>query len=238
MRGMFALFLCVGIAAATSARAEDRIGDTITAKNQVTAKLGVILRPLATGDGVSASETVRTGPSSAAVLRFLDNTNLNIGASSTVLLDSFVYNPDSSTKTAVLNLTKGAMRFVTGKSDPANFVIKTQVATLGIRGTDFVVLNNGDSTSSVVVNRGLVSVCPHDRAKFDETCQDGYQLDVKHNATTIGANGKNSGPQTLPAATVAQLLNALDSGTNLKLGNLVIGVPQIFPTTPRSSSPH
>jgi hypothetical protein len=52
-----------------------------------------------------------------------------------VRLDKFVYDPNKATGTVVVNVTRGAYRFVTGVQDSRNYTIKTPYATLGVRGT-------------------------------------------------------------------------------------------------------
>jgi hypothetical protein len=106
--------LAIGLVAA-NANAADEIGEAATATNEVTGTLGDLVRTIGAGDPVSGSEVVSTGVNSATLLKFLDDSNLNIGASSTVVLDRFVYDPNGSADSAVINLTKGAMRFVTGR---------------------------------------------------------------------------------------------------------------------------
>jgi FecR protein len=91
--------------------------------------------PLQTGSSVYANETVHTGQSGVAELRFVDETKLSVGPTSTVRLDKFVYDPSKSGGKVVINASRGAYRFVTGVQDPRNYEIKTPYATLGVRGT-------------------------------------------------------------------------------------------------------
>ena len=91
--------------------------------------------PLQTGSSLYANETVRTGQSGVAELRFADETKLSVGPTSIVRLDKFVYDPSKSGGKVVINASRGAYRFVTGVQDPRNYEIKTPYATLGVRGT-------------------------------------------------------------------------------------------------------
>jgi len=67
-------------------------------------------------------------------LGFVDNTNLQVGPSSSVRLDKFVYDPNKGTKSIVIDATKGAFRFSTGAQGTGNVQVKTPHGTLGIRG--------------------------------------------------------------------------------------------------------
>ena len=91
--------------------------------------------PLQSGSSLYANETVRTGQSGVAELRFADETKLSVGPTSTVRLDKFVYDPSKGGGKVVINASRGAYRFVTGVQDPRNYEIKTPYATLGVRGT-------------------------------------------------------------------------------------------------------
>ncbi len=239
------LGLVVSLGLSTSEAAE-LIGQATTAKNEVTGTLDQIQRAIGTGDSVSANEQVKTGVNSATAITFLDNTNLTIGASSTIVLDRFVYDPNRGADDAVINLTKGAFRFVTGKSDPKKFTIKTQVATLGILGTDFVVLCDGSNCCGVVVAKGIVTVCPRSELPPQCTksrdgdgkicgCPEAYDLDRKLNATVVGANGKNTGQKSIPQSYVAALIGNVAAGRGLTLASIEKGfgspnwVPISFP---------
>src|SRR5262249_35061045 len=101
------------IASRTVARPRT-VGQATSANDAVTGVIGALEQALTTGDKVSGNETVKTGIKSAALLQFLDNSKLNIGASSTVLLDRFVYNSDASARNGIVKLTSGALRFASG----------------------------------------------------------------------------------------------------------------------------
>lgn len=229
----FAAALASGLVV-TPASAAELIGQATEARKDVTGTLDALVRSITTGDGVSANEIVATGEGSATLITFLDDSSLNIGASSTVVLDSFVYNPEGSADKAVLNLTKGAFRFVTGRSDPSKFVIQTQVATLGIRGTDFVVLCDGAERCGVVVAKGLVKICPRPDLPVD--CDEAFSLDRKRNAAIIGPNGETTGAKSIPSGLVTALIEAVAAGADGLTPTLIaLGFDQRreLPTTPR-----
>ena len=217
----------------------ERIGAATEAKNDVTGTLDELERSINAGDGVSANEILKTGTGSVAVITFLDDTSLNVGASSTIVLDRFVYNPEGSADDAVLNLTKGAFRFVTGKSDPSKFVIRTQVATLGIRGTDFVVICDGINRCGVVVAKGLVKVCPRPDRPVD--CDVAFQLDQKKNAAIIGPDGETSGAKSVSRSLVQGIIAAVAAGKDVSPTLIATGFNQVRPpvrtSPPRNGTP-
>ena len=115
----------------TASNAQSRIGSTKSVKPDAT---GSVAGTLSAGSGVHANETVKTGSAGQAGLGFVDNTNLQVGPSSSVRLDKFVYDPNKGTKSIVIDATKGAFRFSTGAQGKGDVQVKTPHGTLGIRG--------------------------------------------------------------------------------------------------------
>ena len=115
----------------TTANAQGIIGNANSVKTQAE---GSIAGPLSGGSDVHASETVRTGSSGQADLRFIDHTNLSVGPSSTVRLDKFVYDPKKGSGSVAIDATKGAFRFVTGSQNKSDYKVKTPLGTIGMRG--------------------------------------------------------------------------------------------------------
>lgn len=91
-------------------------------------------RTLQGGGSVYSKETVRTGQTGAAAMRFHDSSNLSVGPKSSVTLDKFVYDPTKSTGSAVIRATRGSFRFISGSQRGGSYRIKTPYGTLGIRG--------------------------------------------------------------------------------------------------------
>ena len=107
-------------------------------------------------------DEVRTGQGRLAV-EFIDSTVLKLTEHSKVIIDNYIFDPDPSKSKMALKMASGTARFITGKLgkiDTKNITIRTQSATIGIRGTDFtttvdelgrsliILLPNEDGTSS------------------------------------------------------------------------------------------
>ena len=156
--------LAVALLGAAPASAEERIGNTALARNQVSQVSAAKTAPINQGDDVFADENVKTGQDSSARFVFSDQTNLAIGPISTVKLDRFVFKGDTSYAKAAVNFTAGAFRFTTGGSDKGAYQLKTSTATIGVRGTVFDVRIEGGVTTLTLVE-GAIAVCP--RSKYD-----------------------------------------------------------------------
>jgi hypothetical protein len=228
---MHRLIVCAALLVPAAANAAV-IGETSTAKNEVTGQLASILRDLRAGDPVSADELVSTGSASATVLRFLDNSTLNIGASSSVTLDRFVFNPDRTAQNVVINLARGAMRFATGNSDARNFTLRTPVATLGIRGTRVILICDGSDRCVFVLDKGKALVCPHPLPTSQEPCPDGYEIDEVSNFTFVGPDGTNSGPQKVSRSVVDAANNAIAEGRFINLADIGKNLPKFGENVP------
>ena len=153
---MFALCL---VASGVPARAQQNIGATAEAHNNVSRELSGTAGPLKAGDDVFRNELVRTGEDSTAKLIFLDSTNLAIGPIARVTLDQFVYAGETNGQKMAVNLAKGIFRFTTGKLDKNAYIISTPNAAIGVRGTvlDFSVES---AQSRVTLVEGQALVCP------------------------------------------------------------------------------
>ncbi|MDP6953232.1 MAG: FecR domain-containing protein [Alphaproteobacteria bacterium] len=121
---------------------------------------GAARSELSLGAGVVSDELIETLATAAARLQFLDDGDLRIGANSSVLLDSLVYDPDQGAGELVLELAVGAARFVSGDMPDEGFELRTPVALVGIRGTDFAVLVEPNGRTIVAVFDGVVVVTP------------------------------------------------------------------------------
>jgi hypothetical protein len=152
-----------GLLGATAGSAAETIGKTAVSRN-IVEQVATTPAAIQVGDNVFANENVRTGEASAAKFVFSDETNLALGATSTVKLDRFVYKGQSSYLKAAVNFTAGAFRFTTGGSEKGAYQLKTTTATIGVRGTVFDVLVAGGETTITLVE-GAVDICP--RKEFD-----------------------------------------------------------------------
>ncbi|HSI42027.1 MAG TPA: FecR family protein [Xanthobacteraceae bacterium] len=222
------------VASLVAPAAAQQIGQTVSVQNQVTGEINSVVRRLGPGDNVNSRERVSTATASTTLLRFLDQTQLNVGAASTVVLDRFVYNPDGGARDAVINITKGAMRFVTGNSNPENFTIRTQVATIGIRGTDFVTICNGSFRCAVVVNKGIVGICPGQLDRFSTSCPGYCEVNEVDNFSLI-ERALRCNVSQVSKTTVMQAIQAVAAGRVIDLA--VLGTPPGTPPIRIGSGP-
>ena len=127
-RNFIPALLLAGLALqATATNAQEAIGKATSVKPQAEGTHSGGTRTLSGGTDVYSKETVRTGDSGQADLRFLDNSNLNVGPKSNVRLDKFVYDPNKSAGAVAIQATRGSFRFVTGSQGGGSYQIKNSV---------------------------------------------------------------------------------------------------------------
>jgi hypothetical protein len=157
--GIAAVVLC-----ASTALADPQIGSVV--QRHFNGATGTRVT-VASGDDlifnrdVFAGETVRTPSSASTVIRFADKTQIQVGANSTVVLDKFVYDPNSGTGDAAIKFGTGVFRFITGDIKNKDAIrLTTPTTSLTIRGTKFILAVAADGSTAIGVLDGAVDVTP------------------------------------------------------------------------------
>ena len=104
---------------------------------------GQAVLPATVNQRLEEGATVHTGTNGQAMLRFDDGQLVAMSANSTFKIDTFRFDTAKPEQGNVaISLLKGALRLVTGlvgQRTPSKFALNTPTATIGIRGTDFMV---------------------------------------------------------------------------------------------------
>ncbi|HJS04719.1 MAG TPA: FecR domain-containing protein [Variovorax sp.] len=101
-----------------------------------------VSRPAQAGDPIAPIERLQTEADSAASLVLRDGTMMVVGPSSRIDLKQFHFDSTTRDGGLLVSLLRGSLRMVTGligKAHPDAVRVETQTATIGIRGTDFIV---------------------------------------------------------------------------------------------------
>ncbi len=126
----------------------------------------------AKGTGLEMMDTVRTTQGKVG-LTFADNTKVDITENSKLVIDDFVYDPNSkkSGKLAV-NVALGTVRYASGqiaKNSPQAVSINTPTATVAVRGTDFTATVDELGRSTFI----LLPSCPKGWLDIEKDCKTG-----------------------------------------------------------------
>ena len=98
-------------------------------------------RPHKVGEAVGSANRIETEADSGASVVLRDGTVLVLGPSSSLDLKQFSFNATTQEGGMFVSLVRGSLRMITGLlgKTPESVRIETQTATIGIRGTDFIV---------------------------------------------------------------------------------------------------
>ena len=203
------LATAVVLFALQSAASGAQIGTASATKNQVDGVVGGNKRQLSAGSEIYSNELIRTGTASVGDFVFLDSTKLSVGPISEVRLDKFVYNPGGSNSSVVVNVTRGAFRFISGSLPSRAYAINTPYGTIGIRGSILevrVIPCTGQPQCGLtvkVVSGGAWVTTPSGQV---------INLDV-NTMVTVSPDGVVTGP--VPAPTTILEFASLDEGTTV-----------------------
>jgi len=96
--------------------------------------------PVKVGDTVEPGDVIRTKSLSKAQITFIDNSILTLSQEARVAIEEFKFEPDQGKRWAVLEIFQGLALAVVNqilKAEEPDFIIKTQTAIVGVRGTEF-----------------------------------------------------------------------------------------------------
>lgn len=101
------------------------------------------VRELRTGDSLFNGETLSTGPGSYMRIRYSDGTTMLLRPRTRFVIEDYQYSGNSNADRSVMRLVKGGFRSVTGaigKNNQDAYQVRTPIATIGIRGTDYTTI--------------------------------------------------------------------------------------------------
>lgn len=175
---------------------------------------------LSKGDWVNEGDVIETAKSSFTRLLFKDKNVLNVGPKSKMKITSY-----KSDKKGLVNLIHGQIRAKVKKINAnqpkgkIKFIVKTRVAALGVRGTDFqATFNPSNNISNLITFEGEVLMKSIDggELKFDsltkELSQEGVVKVLKGNFSTV--NQKLAKSATVPTKLNPGQFNALKGNTS------------------------
>ena len=103
--------------------------------------------------GVFSYDTVKTGNGKVGIV-FVDDTKVDITEHSKLLIDEFVYDPNTKTGSLSLKATLGTVRYASGqiaKNSKQNIKISTPTANISVRGTDFAMTIDEIGSSTIIL---------------------------------------------------------------------------------------
>ncbi len=162
-------------------------------------------RILEVGTNIVMNEKVETGPGGQTQLLFRDGSTMTVGPSAQLMIDKFVYDPDTRTAQLAMTLASGVVRFVGGRASKGDdgVTIKTPVAVMGIRGGIADIEHNaatGTTTGQFLFGRQM---------SFS-TGSANQTLTTPGFAISIGQDGRLSQPFMITPQSLAQTNRSIE----------------------------
>jgi hypothetical protein len=121
-------------------------------------------RAVQLSDQLVQDEAVRTEADATVELGFIDGSQMSLEPESELVLSKYVFDPEGKATAAVINLQSGTFHYTSNGVPDQNVVLKTPVATIGIRGTELLIfvgpsiVKPGETSLRVDVISGKVDV--------------------------------------------------------------------------------
>jgi hypothetical protein len=136
---LFILLVCLD---ARLIRADDSIGAIKKLNGAATVVREKAEHKVNIGAPVFMKDVLKTDNTGSLGITFKDNTMISVGPNTVYTIDEYVYQPNEQKLAFVSKVSKGTLHFVSGnltKLAPDAVKVKTPEATMGIRGTRFLI---------------------------------------------------------------------------------------------------
>ena len=111
-------------------------------------------------DELVQDETLRTDDESSIEVQFVDGSQLSVESQSELVLSDYVF--DGAASQGIINLNDGLFHFTSNGKPDQGVKLRTPVATIGVRGTEFLVHVDDDDDATVIdVLSGAVEAKPN-----------------------------------------------------------------------------
>ena len=137
---VFAGLLVVGLLIGLPVQAQQAAGQVERQKGPASRVAADGTVALAEGARVFVDDEIRTGPGARLLIRFDDESTMTLGENANITIDELIYAPGGDSS-QLLAIARGVFQFATGeigKLSPQSVTVTTPVATVGIRGTEFL----------------------------------------------------------------------------------------------------
>ena len=151
---MFKAIITLALLVLSTNNALAVIGDVIEQRgNSMIERKGGEELVVDTGASVESYDTVKTAKGRTAI-QFVDDTRVDVTEHSKLLIDEFVYDPNTKTGALSIKAALGTVRYASGqiaKNSRQNIKIRTPTATIAVRGTDFSMSVDEFGQSTVIL---------------------------------------------------------------------------------------
>ena len=167
-----------------------KIGDVIQQQGvtDVQRKDGPTFEKIEKDFDVESYDVIKTKNGRTAI-EFVDETRVDVTENSKLVIDEFVYDPNTSTGSLALKASFGTVRYASGqiaKNSRQNIKISTPTAVVGVRGTDFSLTVDETGNSTIILLPSCTEV-PRPGGGVDRLCVVG-EIEVSSDIGTVIMN--------------------------------------------------
>ena len=117
------------------------------------------MAPLRSGTSVSEGDRIITGGDAVAIIVFVDDGRISLRSDSELLVKQYKADPAGINSHLDFELVRGSIRQISGKAarmQPERYRLNTPIASIGVRGTDFLAKTSGDTLETFVQEGKIV----------------------------------------------------------------------------------
>ena len=167
-----------------------KIGDVIQQQGvtDVQRKDGPTFEKIEKDFDVESYDVIKTKNGRTAI-EFVDETRVDVTENSKLVIDEFIYDPNTSTGSLALKASFGTVRYASGqiaKNSRQNIKIRTPTAVVGVRGTDFSLTVDETGNSTIILLPSCTEV-PRPGGGVDRLCVVG-EIEVSSDIGTVIMN--------------------------------------------------
>lgn len=167
-----------------------KIGDVIQQKGvtDVLRNDGPTFEKIEKDFGIESLDIIKTKNGRTAI-EFVDETRVDVTENSKLVIDEFVYDPNTSTGSLALKASFGTVRYASGqiaKNSRQNIKIRTPTAVVGVRGTDFSLTVDETGNSTIILLPSCTEI-PKLGGGVDRLCVVG-EIEVSSDIGTVILN--------------------------------------------------
>jgi hypothetical protein len=125
---------------------------------------------LQVGDALREQDRLVTGANALLMVMFVDQARLSLRADTEVLIRHYRIDPAGAATQLDMELVRGTVRQISGEAarrQPERYRLNTPIATIGVRGTDFLARASSSKVETYVHEGTIVVLPPTDQCRVD-----------------------------------------------------------------------
>ncbi len=160
MKKIICAFFGLFLITSTSANAAEKLSIEKQLVGIVGAISGTVkteTRELKAGDKIYLNETIYAASGSGTQILLLDQSTFTVGEDSEVVMDTFIFDPETNDGKIVASVKQGSLKVISGlisKKNPDSLTVEVPEGTLGSRGTEFQTIVSKGKTDTLLIGPG------------------------------------------------------------------------------------